>query len=264
MADLNISLIQTDLPWQGASENRELLEQILDATIDSTDLIVLPEMFTCSFDDTKNAIAESMPGETVDWMRIMAVSYQAAVCGTIAVKENGERFNRFLFVTPEGKVRHYDKRHLFRMLGEHKRYASGNRQPIIKWRDWRIMPLVCYDLRFPVWCRNTESLNYDLIVCPANWPAARDEHWQTLLRARAIENLAYVAGTNRVGKDGNDLDYAGHSQLIDPAGEVLLDAGDKIGGYAATISKEHLEAYRKSFPTHLDADPFLLASPLDD
>jgi len=264
MQDLKISLVQTNLPWQKASDNRDLLEQILDTTIDTTDLILLPEMFTCCFDDSRQAVAENMSGETVDWMRLMATSYQAAICGTIAIKEQGERYNRLLFVTPEGKVRHYDKRHLFRMLGEHKRFSSGNRQPIIKWRDWRIMPLVCYDLRFPVWCRNTESLNYDLILCPANWPAPRDHAWQTLLKARAIENLAYVAGTNRVGKDGNDLDYAGNSMVVDPSGEIILDAGTNIGGFTATLSKSHLAGYREQFPAHLDADAFLLSSSLDD
>lgn len=265
MSDLNISLIQTDLPWQKASDNRELLEQLLDATIDSTDLILLPEMFTCGFDNlSKNAIPEHMTGETVDWMRLMAVSYQAAICGTIAITENGMRYNRLLFVTPEGKVQHYDKRHLFRMYGEDKRYTAGLRQRIIKWRDWRILPLVCYDLRFPVWCRNTLDLNYDLILCPANWPEPRNHVWKTLVAARAMENLAYVAGCNRVGTDGIDIDYIGSSMVVGPSGEVVLDAGDQVGGYTVTISKDKLLDYRRSFPAHLDADPFLLASTMDD
>lgn len=264
MNDLKISLIQTNLPWQDAADNREILEQLLEATVEQSDLIVLPEMFTCSFDSNNNAIAEHMPGETLDWMRVMAVAYDAAITGSIAVTENGERFNRLLFVTPEGKVRHYDKRHLFRMLGEHKRYTAGHKQQVINWRGWSILPLVCYDLRFPVWCRNTPELNYELILCPANWPAARDHAWQTLLKARAIENLVYVAGTNRIGTDGNDIDYSGHSMVVGPDGEVLLDAGVEMGGYTVSVSKDKLLDYRKHFPCHLDADPFLLAAPLDD
>ena len=264
MNELKISLIQTNLPWQKASDNREILEQLLEATIEQTDLIVLPEMFTCSFDGFNNAIPEHMPGETVDWMRIMAVAYEAAICGTIAVIENGERYNRLLFVTPEGKVRHYDKRHLFRMLGEHKRYTPGSKQPVITWRGWRILPTVCYDLRFPVWCRNTPQLDYDLLLCPANWPAARDHAWQTLLKARAIENLAYTAGTNRVGTDGNDIDYIGHSMVVGPDGVAVFEAGTDMGGYTVTISKDKLDEYRKNFPVHLDADPFLLSSSLDE
>lgn len=264
MTDLNISLIQTNLPWQAASENRETLEQLLEATIDQTDLILLPEMFTSAFDVEGNALAELMTGETVDWMRIMAAAFNTAICGTIAIKDNGERFNRLLFVTPEGKIRHYDKRHLFRMLGEHKRYAGGGKQPIIEWRGWRIMPQICYDLRFPVWCRNTPELNYDLMICPANWPAPRDQNWQTLLKARAIENLAYVAGTNRVGTDGNDLEYLGHSLVVSPTGEVALDAGETMGGYTVTISRDELLAHRKYFPSHLDADPFLLTSTIKE
>jgi len=264
MSELKISLIQTNLPWQKASDNRELLEQLLDTTIDSTDLILLPEMFTCSFDSDKNAIPEHMAGATVDWMRLMAVSYQAAICGTIAITENGVRYNRLLFVTPEGKVQHYDKRHLFRMWGEDKRYMPGRRQVVIKWRNWRILPLVCYDLRFPVWCRNTEDLNYDLILCPANWPASRTQAWQALLRARAIENLAYVAGTNRIGKDGSGIEFSGSSMVLDPAGKVLLDAGEQMGGYTVSINREELLDFRKSFPFHHDADAFLLASSMDD
>ena len=264
MSELKISLIQTNLPWQKASDNRELLEQLLDTTIESTDLILLPEMFTCSFDSDKNAIPEHMAGATVDWMRLMAVSYQAAICGTIAITENGVRYNRLLFVTPEGKVQHYDKRHLFRMWGEDKRYMPGRRQVVIKWRNWRILPLVCYDLRFPVWCRNTKDLNYDLILCPANWPASRTQAWQALLRARAIENLAYVAGTNRIGKDGSGIEFSGSSMVLDPAGKVLLDAGDQMGGYTVSINREELLDFRKSFPFHHDADAFLLASSMDD
>ena len=144
------------------------------------------------------------------------------------------------------------------MLGEDKRYTAGNERTVITWRGWRIFPLVCYDLRFPVWCRNTPDLDYDLMIFVANWPAARNHHWQALLKARAIENLTYVAGVNRLGKDGNDINYIGYSEVIDPKGNILLDAGEDTGCFTVTIEKSELEKYRDSFPSHLDADVFEL------
>jgi len=248
--------VQSDLQWQDATANRAILAELLAASVKETDLILLPEMFTSAFTMGSGAITESWPGETVDWMLGVAAHYDAAVCGSIAVTENDQRYNRLVFVTPEGNVVYYDKRHLFRMLGEHKRYSAGNDRTVISWKGWRIFPLVCYDLRFPVWSRNTTDLDYDLLLYVANWPAPRNSHWQTLLQARAIENLAYVAGVNRIGTDGNNIDYVGHSMITNAAGSVLLDAGEEAGCYTVTIDKAELDKYREKFPAFMDADEF--------
>lgn len=258
MDNLTLTLVQSNLAWQQADENRHILSDLLKTQVCDTDLIILPEMFTSAFTMDSGAIAEDWPGETVDWMLAAATEFNAAVCGSIAVHEDNNRYNRLVFATPEGNVAYYDKRHLFRMLGEDKRYSAGDERTLLTWKGWRILPLVCYDLRFPVWSRNTSDLNYDLLLFVANWPAARNHHWQTLLKARAIENLAYVAGVNRIGHDGNDIDYVGHSMAIDAAGKVLLDADEEAGCYSITLNKTELENYRRDFPAHLDADEFEL------
>jgi len=255
---MKITLVQSNLEWQQAEANREILAGMLAQSVAETDLIVLPEMFTSAFSFGSGAVPEAWPGESVDWMQAVAANFDAAVCGSIAVLEDGERFNRLVFVSPEGGLAYYDKRHLFRMLGEDKRYTAGTERAVLSWRGWRILPLICYDLRFPVWSRNTPDLAYDLLLYVANWPGARNYHWQTLLKARAIENLAYVAGVNRIGQDGNGIAYIGHSMLINPAGEVLLDAEESAGTFTISMDKSALEDYRKSFPAHLDADEFEL------
>lgn len=260
MTDLNITLVQSDLQWQAADHNRTVLQAMLEPLAGHSDLIVLPEMFTSAFSMDTGAIAESHQGPTLAWMQAMARQLDAALTGSIAVRENGQQYNRLLFVTPDGRVDHYDKRHLFRMLGEDKRYAAGNRRLIVEWRGWRILPLICYDLRFPAWCRYTGQEPYDLMLCVANWPAARDTHWRTLLTARAIENLAWVAGVNRVGRDGNNLDYVGHSTVIDPQGKEILQAGEGTGVCTTALSMESLTNWRKKFPAWMDADQFKLAS----
>ncbi|MEX2367285.1 MAG: amidohydrolase [Pseudohongiellaceae bacterium] len=256
MSELSLTLIQTDLKWQDAAANRQLLDRELAQISKPTDLIILPEMFTSAFAMDNRAIAEPHPGPTVDWMLRMAKEKNAALSGSIAVLWDGDLYNRLLFVTPEQDVWFYDKRHLFRMLGEHKRYNSGSAKLLVHWRGWRILPLVCYDLRFPVWCRNTPGQAYDLMLFVANWPAQRTDHWTTLLKARAIENLAYVAGVNRIGKDGKGLDYDGASAVFDASGSLLLDAGKRQGSCSVTISQQALEEYRNSFPAFLDADSF--------
>ncbi len=255
---MKITLVQSNLEWQQAEVNREILAGMLAQSVTETDLILLPEMFTSAFSVGTGAIPEPWPGDSVDWMQSVAVNFDAAVCGSIAVEEDGQRYNRLVFISPEGNLAYYDKRHMFRMLGEHKRYQAGTERAVLSWRGWRILPLICYDLRFPVWSRNTPDLAYDLLLYVANWPGERNYHWQTLLKARAIENLAYVAGVNRIGKDGNGIDYSGRSMLIDPTGEVLLDAGEKAGTFTLTIDKPALENYRESFPAHMDADEFEL------
>ena len=258
MADLRLSLIQTDLAWQAAELNRQLLEQQLLPLAGTTDVVILPEMFTSAFAMGAGAIAEQHPGPTLQWMQAIAKRLDAAVTGSIAVTVDGKRYNRLLFVKPDGTTAHYDKRHLFRMLGEDKRYAGGSSKILVEWRGWRILPLVCYDLRFPVWCRYTQTEPYDLLLCVANWPAARNQHWRTLLQARAIENLAYVAGVNRIGVDGNNLEYLGHSAVVSPKGAELLQAAAAAGVYNATISMQELLNWREQFPAWMDADEFAL------
>ena len=259
MDTLNLSLLQPDLAWQDAAVNLKHLSTMLENVSPETNLIVLPEMFTSAFTMESGAIAENWPGPSLDWMLSIAETHQAAVCGSIAIIDAGKKFNRLVFVTPERKVHYYDKRHLFRMLGEHKRYSQGNDRIIIQWKGWRILPLVCYDLRFPVWCRNGADLNYDLILFVANWPAARRQHWRTLLEARAIENLAYAAGVNRIGTDGNGIDYEGDSLAVSPAGELLADAENQEGLLETSLSLSELRKYREAFPAHLDADSFIIS-----
>lgn len=261
MKDLRVALVQTDLAWQDAAHNCALLESLLLPLSGSTDLVILPEMFTSAFAVGTGAIAEEYPGPTLTWMQQMAASLDAAVTGSIAVIANGKRYNRLLFVTPDGQSHHYDKRHLFRMLGEDQRYAAGADKLVVAWRTWRILPLVCYDLRFPVWCRATRTEPWDLLVCVANWPAARNQHWRTLLKARAIENLGFVAGVNRIGRDGNGLDYLGHSAVADPHGEETLQAGATAGVFNTVLEARVLQDWRKGFPAWMDADDFTLHAP---
>jgi predicted amidohydrolase len=255
---LRLTLVQSDLAWQDAAHNRALLEARLAPLAGSTDLVVLPEMFTSAFVVGQGAVAEPHPSPTLEWMRRMARELGAALTGSVAVRMEGKQRNRLLFVTPEGDAWHYDKRHLFRMLGEHERYAAGADKLLLTWRGWRIFPMVCYDLRFPVWCRNTAAEPYDLMLCVANWPAPRSEHWSTLLKARAIENLAFVAGVNRVGRDGNGLDYAGQSAVYGPRGETLAQAGAGATLAQATLERASLNDWRERFPAWMDADAFQL------
>jgi predicted amidohydrolase len=258
IGQLRLTLVQSDLAWQDADANRSLLAGQLAGLEGQSDLIVLPEMFTSAFVTGQGAIAESWPGPTLAWMQEQASRLDAAVCGSIAVEEQGKRLNRLLFVTPEGELKYYDKRHLFRMLGEHERYAAGHDKLIVEYKGWRILPLVCYDLRFPVWCRSSRLAPWDLMLVVANWPAARTAHWRTLLQARAIENLAWTAGVNRVGRDGNGLDYDGYSMIVDPQGNELLQAGTLPGVYHASISSTALQEWRSRFPAWMDADHFSL------
>jgi predicted amidohydrolase len=191
-------------------------------------------------------------------MQRMAAETGAAITGSIAALDSGKRYNRLLFVKPDASCVTYDKKHLFRMLGEDQRYAAGSSKVIVEWRSWRILPLVCYDLRFPVWSRYTQAEPYDLLVYVANWPAPRNQHWRTLLQARAIENLAYVAGVNRVGRDGNMLDYAGHSAVVDPQGIEVVQAGATAGVYTTELTLDALQGWRAAFPAWMDADAFTL------
>ncbi|WP_073112104.1 amidohydrolase [Hymenobacter daecheongensis] len=256
MSDLTVSFVQAALEWQDPPANRTELGRLIDEISIPTDLIALPEMFTTGFSMESAALAETMDGPTVQWMQQLAAARQAVLVGSIIIKENDRYYNRLLWVRPDGTLTHYDKRHLFGVAGETEAYTAGTERLIEEWRGWRICPLVCYDLRFPVWSRNPVQEPYDLLLYVANWPASRRTAWLTLLRARAIENLAYTMGVNCVGIDGNSLAYAGDSALLDMRGEYLVEVGNQETSITRTLRRADLEAFRERFPALHDADPF--------
>jgi omega-amidase len=260
--DLKISIVQAETVWHNPQANRDYYQKLLRAQCRDSDVIVLPETFTSGFSNEAIAQAETMQGETVAWLREQAQVLNAAITGSVQILDAGHVFNRLLWATPDGEIRCYDKRHLFRMAGEHKRYAAGTDKIAIDYKGWRICPLVCYDLRFPVFSRNrynhtrADAYDYDLLIYVANWPSPRHFAWQTLLKARAIENLAYVVGVNRVGVDGNQLSYSGGSTVLDFMGQTLVESGTDPQLQSASISFAELSAFRERFPAHLDADAF--------
>ncbi|MDX1403608.1 MAG: amidohydrolase [Woeseiaceae bacterium] len=256
MSTLNVTIMQAELCWHDAAGNREYFAGAIRNLDHATDLIVLPEMFTTGFSMDATDLAESMDGASVTWMRETAVSQDAAICGSLIIQENGNFFNRFICATADEKLHCYDKKHLFRLANEQNHYAAGDRLVVFELNGWRICPLVCYDLRFPVWSRNRG--HYDLLLYVANWPARRHHAWQTLLRARAIENLSYLAGVNVTGRDGNDISYRGGSSIIDYLGEDIANLGEQPGTVSADIDLENLSAFRDRFAFHLDADNFSL------
>ena len=259
MQDLSVTLIQSELQWEDIEGNLSMLEDKIRAIDSRPDVILLPEMFSTGFTMSAARLAESPGGKTLSWMREMSDSSKALIIGSIIVKEDGRFFNRLHAVEPNGEFQIYDKRHLFRMAREDDYYNFGSERIIIEWKDWKILPLVCYDLRFPVWSRNSATGNrmeYDLLVYVANWPEARVSAWDSLLQARAIENLAYCAGVNRSGLDGNGISFIGHSACYGPRGEEILLAGKEEVIETITLSHSELNAYREKFPAYLDADLF--------
>ncbi len=264
MNDLRVSLVQGETRWHDPAANRDYYGDLIGPLAGRTDLVLLPETFTSGFSNEAIGQAESMDGPTVQWLREQARALDAAVTGSVQLRVGDDVFNRLLFATPDGGLAHYDKRHLFRYAREHERYAPGGPRLLVDWRGWRICPMVCYDLRFPVFSRNrydagrAGQLDYDLLLYVANWPSPRAHAWRTLLRARAIENLCYVAGLNRVGTDGNGLAYSGDSAVIDFLGEPVSECADMEVVATATISCARLQAHREHFPAMLDADRFQL------
>lgn len=252
---LNIAVFQYDLAWENPAANRAKIEEWIDQVKRKTDIVFLPEMFTTGFSMKVEELAETMEGETVEWMKKCSADHQLALCGSLIILENGCYFNRLLFVHPSGEINFYDKRHLFTMGNEEKHFSKGKARLIVEYKGWRICPQICYDLRFPVWARNRNE--YDILAYSANWPQARTEVWNTLLKARAIENQAYVVGANRVGVDGNTISYSGNSQLIDPKGNLLSSVGDHHKGIVlASFSYSELMRFRAAFPVLNDADSF--------
>ena len=255
MSTLKLSVLQQPLVWMDGPANLRFFDTLL-ADLQGRDLIVLPEMFTTGFamEAAKSSLAES---DVIAWLQEKSAATQAMVAGSAAIQTSQGAVNRFFLVEPAGKVHFYDKRHLFRMAGEHEHYLAGEQREVIEWRGWRILPQVCYDLRFPVFSRNQND--YDLALYVANWPAPRALHWTTLLQARAIENQAYIAGCNCVGTDANGHQYSGDSRIISPLGEILA-AGEPYQPDClhAELSLESLREYRERFPAWRDADAFSL------
>ncbi|WP_101925430.1 MULTISPECIES: amidohydrolase [Luteimonas] len=262
MQDLRVSIVQGATRWHDPAGNRAYYAELIAPLHGTTDLVVLPETFTSGFSNDAIDRAEDMDGPTVAWIREQARALDAAVTGSVQLKTGAGVFNRMLWATPDGGLQHYDKRHLFRYANEHKRYAAGRERLTVDWRGWRINPQVCYDLRFPVFCRNRYdverpgALDFDLQLFVANWPAARAYAWKTLLRARAIENLSYVVGVNRVGTDGNGLGYAGDSAAIDFLGQPVSECRDAEVVSTTTLQAGLLAEHRAAFPAMLDADRF--------
>lgn len=256
MSTLDVTIVQADLAWHAPADNRAMFAEALDALDGPTDLIVLPEMFTTGFTMDALTYAEPMDGESIAWLREKAASLEASICGSLIIVDDKRYYNRFICMHPNGSFEHYDKRHLFRLADEQRHYSAGTATTVFELGGFRIAPMVCYDLRFPVWSRNRG--HYDLLVYVANWPSRRHHAWETLLRARAIENLSFVIGVNRTGTDGNDLPYAGGSAVIDYLGHEMVSLGDRIGSARATLNLADLQRFRERFPFHVDADGFEL------
>ncbi|MDX2136017.1 MAG: amidohydrolase [Saprospiraceae bacterium] len=251
---MRITLLQTALVWEKPGANRRRLAEKLETLSGHTDLVLLPEMFTTGFSMNAGALAEPMDGPTVQWMQEQAGQLGAALCGSFICRENDAFFNRLLFVRPGGDFSVYDKKHLFKLAGEHEHYTPGSRQVAVEWMGWRIRPLVCYDLRFPEWARNQPEAPYDLLLYVANWPERRAHHWRTLLPARAVENQAYVAALNIVGADGNGHAYAGDSAVIDFNGQPLAQLHGHEGVVTVPLERNPLLDFRQKLPFLADMD----------
>jgi len=259
--DLVVSVIQQSLVWQNPEENRQRFGELIRSQCAASDLVVLPEMFTAGFSMNSRLVAETVQGDTLDWMRSLASEMDVVITGSYAVVGDKDSqslpLNRLVWMRPDGHYDIYDKRHLFRMAGEHQRYQAGEKRLLVELKGWRICPMICYDLRFPVWCRNQND--YDLLVFVANWPAARAYHWSQLLKARAIENLSSVVGVNRIGEDANGHLYSGDSVILDAEGRALVEPLSEAGVFSATLSAATQQQYREHFPAFLDADDFVLS-----
>tara|TARA_B100001142_G_C14282031_1_gene635310 strand:- start:404 stop:1183 length:780 start_codon:yes stop_codon:yes gene_type:complete len=254
--ELNICLLQCDLHWEDALKNRTQIDTYL-AEVSDADIIVLPELFSTGFSVASTHLAETMDGETLAWMKTMSEKKKAVLCGSLMIEEEGHVFNRLLWVEPNGRVLHYDKRHLFSLIEEDKYFTAGTERLIVEYEGWKICPMICYDLRFPVFARN--DVGYDLLLFVANWPDKRIVAWDALLKARAIENQAYVIGLNRVGTDGYKAMYSGHSQVIDAEGDLISMAPEnEIGLVEFILSKKHLSMLRRRLPFLADRDDFNL------
>lgn len=278
MSNLTVTIIQTDLHWENKKANLQMLEEKINGIKERTEVVVLPEMFSTGFSMKPELLAETMEGETVQWMKRIAKEKKIILTGSIIINENapspeGEGvgdevyYNRLIWMLPNGEYGIYDKRHCFAFAGEDEHYTPGNKRLIASVKGWKINLQVCYDLRFPVWARQSSPLHavekgsggeaeYDILIYVANWPERRSHAWKTLLQARAIENQCYVVGVNRVGDDGNNIHHSGDSMIVDPLGEVLYTKKEEEDIFTITLDKTHLDTVRAKFPFLRDADDF--------
>jgi len=255
MNDLRITLIQSTLHWENGRENLEMFSKKIDAIVEPTDIIILPEMFNTGFTMNAAPMAEKMDGPTISWMRGQAARKNCVVTGSVIIEEAGKYYNRLVWMSP-GEMQTYDKRHLFSLAGEQKVFNAGNKNILPEVNGWRILPLICYDLRFPVWSRRTTRQDYDLIIYEANWPERRVQAWSQLLIGRAIENQCYVAGVNRVGNDGNEVYYSGESAVIDFKGDKIGAIGSEEGYIHCNLNYDALALFRRQLAFFKDGDEF--------
>ena len=253
---LNICLLQCDLHWEDALKNRTQIDAYL-AEVTGADIILLPELFSTGFSVASTHLVETMDGETLSWMKTLSEKKKAVLCGSVMIEDKGHIYNRLLWVEPNGRVLHYDKRHLFSLIEEDKHFTAGIERLILEYEGWKICPMICYDLRFPVFARN--DVDYDVLLFVANWPNTRISAWDALLKARAIENQTYIVGLNRVGVDGFNAEYPGHSQVLDPEGDCISMAPEyEVGLVEVTLSKNHLMVCRRRHPFLSDRDAFTI------
>jgi predicted amidohydrolase len=268
MSTLTITTIQADLHWENKTANLQMLEEKILSIKEKTEVVILPEMFSTGFSMRPSELAETMTGETVNWMKRIAAAKKIILTGSVIIEENGQYFNRLIWMLPNGQYGVYDKRHLFAYAGEHLHYTPGAKRLIASVKGWRINLLVCYDLRFPVWARQLPQANmqgngssvaeYDLLIYVANWPEKRVNAWKSLLQARAIENQCYAVGVNRVGTDGNGIYHSGESMIVDPMGSVLYQKEKEADVFTLSLDKSNLDAVREKLPFLKDADNFMI------
>ena len=261
MQNINLTLIQSDIYWEDITANLAAFEEKIWKISEQTDVIILPEMFTTGFSMSTKSIAESMNMTTFKWMKQLSIQTGAVITGSYIVTANHNYFNRLIWMQPDGEFLFYDKKHLYRNSGESLNFVAGKEKIIPTWRGWKFCPLICYDLRFPIWSRNiwkNEQSLYDCLIYVANWPEPRHNAWQTLLKARAIENLSYCVGVNRIGKDENRLKYLGGSSLIDFKGNIIFEAENNNEIITLSLDRKKLNDFRAEFPFYLDTDNDLI------
>lgn len=258
LSPLKITLVQSYLYWENIEKNLDQIHIKLTQLREKTDLIVLPEMFSTGFSLNVEQLAEQEEGRTMRWMKHCAEEFSCVVTGSLIIKEDDKYYNRLIWMRPDGTYEKYDKKHLFGLGDEHTKFTAGDKKLLVELNGWRIQPVICYDLRFPIWLRNTAKSPYDLMLVVANWPEARELHWRTLIPARAIENQAFVAGVNRVGFDAKQVHHSGDSMLIDPLGTVMYYKRDEEDVYTTTLVPETLTKARRAYPFLKDADKFAI------
>lgn len=272
MDSLIITGIQTPLYWEDRRANLRMLEQKILSIKEKTEIVILPEMFSTGFSMRPEELAETMDGETVQWMKKMAAGKKIILTGSAIIEEEGHYYNRLIWMLPNGEYGCYDKRHRFAYAGEDEQYMAGTKRLIASVKGWKINLLICYDLRFPVWSRQTflstrrgegSEAEYDVLIYVANWPEKRIHAWKTLLQARAIENQCYVVGVNRLGDDGNNIHYTGESMVVDPMGEILYTKKDEEDVFTISLDKAYLQTIKEKFPFWKDADKFQIITNSD-